>query len=423
MCFPAIGYGVYVGAYGVYGGVGWRLEVASWSGIPSAGLRCGVERRSCTRTDSALSLKLALHAARPNPFAYPPSVHFDLPVGGHVRLEITEGAGRHVRALVDGALPPGAHLSEWDGRGDGAACGRVSTSHDSKRRMAPCAASSCGWISARLRREHPPRPLRAAGTWRPRPAGLPGYRATRCVDFGRTRVEPRREPRSKSFQLPVRLVAPRARSSGISTQGRARCGPYGHPWRSFQSASAAECLERPVAPARKRHTPKTEPQCRALCLRRGEAASHKGLGGRAEWVYAQRTGTAMVADAPPLGGRHASGQGVSRRLRGDRLARAVPLPRSAEAQSAGGPVIAAAAGQVDLAGVCAAMVGRTVYRLADVQYNQVPSAILGNATAGLTSAVARPPGAGRDGDSIGPPISDYRHPPGRDICVMKGEGP
>ena len=67
----------------------------------------------------SLPLKLALHPAQPNPFTYRTSVHFDLPVGGRVRLEITDVAGRHVRTLVDGALSPGAHVSEWDGRGDG----------------------------------------------------------------------------------------------------------------------------------------------------------------------------------------------------------------------------------------------------------------------------------------------------------------
>ena len=61
---------------------------------------------------------LALHPSQPNPFTYRTSVHFDLPVGGRVRLEITDIAGRHVRTLVDGVFAPGAHVSEWDGRGD-----------------------------------------------------------------------------------------------------------------------------------------------------------------------------------------------------------------------------------------------------------------------------------------------------------------
>ena len=68
---------------------------------------------------SSLLLKLALHPAQPNPFTCRTSVHFDLSVGGRVRLEITDVAGRHVRTLVDGTLAPGAHVSEWDGRGDG----------------------------------------------------------------------------------------------------------------------------------------------------------------------------------------------------------------------------------------------------------------------------------------------------------------
>jgi hypothetical protein len=66
----------------------------------------------------SLPLKLALHPAQPNPFTFRTSVHFDLPVGGRVRLEITDVTGRHVRTLVDGVFAPGAQVSEWDGRGD-----------------------------------------------------------------------------------------------------------------------------------------------------------------------------------------------------------------------------------------------------------------------------------------------------------------
>jgi hypothetical protein len=66
-----------------------------------------------------LPLRLALHPARPNPFIHRTAIHFDLPVGGRIRLEISDVAGRRVRTLVDGALAPGFHVSEWDGRGDG----------------------------------------------------------------------------------------------------------------------------------------------------------------------------------------------------------------------------------------------------------------------------------------------------------------
>lgn len=66
-----------------------------------------------------LPLQLALHSARPNPFASRTAIHFDLPVGGRVRLVIFDVAGRRVRTLVDGVLAPGFHVSEWDGRGDG----------------------------------------------------------------------------------------------------------------------------------------------------------------------------------------------------------------------------------------------------------------------------------------------------------------
>jgi len=67
----------------------------------------------------SLPLQLALYPARPNPFTSRTALHFDLPVGGRVRLEIFDVAGRRVRTLVDGTLGPGFHVSEWDGRGDG----------------------------------------------------------------------------------------------------------------------------------------------------------------------------------------------------------------------------------------------------------------------------------------------------------------
>ncbi len=52
----------------------------------------------------------------PNPFNPLTTLRFDLPVGGRVRLEVHDVAGRLVRTLVDADLPQGSHEAVWDGR-------------------------------------------------------------------------------------------------------------------------------------------------------------------------------------------------------------------------------------------------------------------------------------------------------------------
>lgn len=63
--------------------------------------------------------RFALQQNRPNPFSGMTTVHFDLPVGTRVRLEVFDAQGRHVRTLADGDYPPGVHAAEWDHRSDG----------------------------------------------------------------------------------------------------------------------------------------------------------------------------------------------------------------------------------------------------------------------------------------------------------------
>jgi hypothetical protein len=52
----------------------------------------------------------------PNPFNPRTAIRFDLPNAGPVRLSVYDAAGRHIRTLVDGDLPAGAHEATWDGR-------------------------------------------------------------------------------------------------------------------------------------------------------------------------------------------------------------------------------------------------------------------------------------------------------------------
>lgn len=54
--------------------------------------------------------------AFPNPFNPMTTIRFDIPVGGRVRLEVYDVAGRVIRTLLDAALPAGSHEAVWDGK-------------------------------------------------------------------------------------------------------------------------------------------------------------------------------------------------------------------------------------------------------------------------------------------------------------------
>ncbi len=62
--------------------------------------------------------RLALHAARPNPFNPSTTIGFTLPATGPVQLTIHDPSGRTVRTLVDAMLGASEHTVEWDGRDD-----------------------------------------------------------------------------------------------------------------------------------------------------------------------------------------------------------------------------------------------------------------------------------------------------------------
>jgi len=59
---------------------------------------------------------LSLRQNYPNPFNPSTTIAFDLPAAGEVTLTVHDLRGRHVRALVGGALPAGRHEVRWDGR-------------------------------------------------------------------------------------------------------------------------------------------------------------------------------------------------------------------------------------------------------------------------------------------------------------------
>src|SRR5262245_24400249 len=59
--------------------------------------------------------------AAPNPFVSRTTIRFTLTRGEHVRLYVTDPAGRVVRTIEEAPRGAGAHVVEWDGRLDGGA--------------------------------------------------------------------------------------------------------------------------------------------------------------------------------------------------------------------------------------------------------------------------------------------------------------
>jgi hypothetical protein len=69
--------------------------------------------------DIAAPSRFELGAPRPNPAGAATSVQYAVPAGaGNVTIAIFDVAGRHVRTLVQGALPVGRYEANWDARDD-----------------------------------------------------------------------------------------------------------------------------------------------------------------------------------------------------------------------------------------------------------------------------------------------------------------
>jgi hypothetical protein len=60
----------------------------------------------------------ALQANYPNPFNPSTTIHYQLPVGSEVRLEIYDVLGQKVRTLASGLQPAGFHRAAWNSRDD-----------------------------------------------------------------------------------------------------------------------------------------------------------------------------------------------------------------------------------------------------------------------------------------------------------------
>jgi hypothetical protein len=66
--------------------------------------------------DHALPTCLAVHQNAPNPFNPLTNIAYDVPAGvEELVIRVHDVAGRHVRTLVSGPVPPGRHTVAWSG--------------------------------------------------------------------------------------------------------------------------------------------------------------------------------------------------------------------------------------------------------------------------------------------------------------------
>ena len=61
-------------------------------------------------------LEYALSANYPNPFNPSTKIHYQLPTAEHIRIEVYNSLGQHVRSLQNGRKPAGHHEQSWDGK-------------------------------------------------------------------------------------------------------------------------------------------------------------------------------------------------------------------------------------------------------------------------------------------------------------------
>lgn len=67
-------------------------------------------------TGAATPATFALHPASPNPFRTGTAIAYELAGDAHVRLDLFDVTGRHVRTLREGFFDEGLHTATWDGR-------------------------------------------------------------------------------------------------------------------------------------------------------------------------------------------------------------------------------------------------------------------------------------------------------------------
>jgi hypothetical protein len=78
------------------------------------GLALGPAQTGTSAAGPVAAGAAVLHPAAPNPFNPRTTIRYDLPVGGHVRLDLYDLRGRLLRRLATGERPAGAHAVLFD---------------------------------------------------------------------------------------------------------------------------------------------------------------------------------------------------------------------------------------------------------------------------------------------------------------------
>jgi len=91
-------------------------------------VNCGLEAQSdttCTGTlgvpgdePTPLPMAFGLRRIAPNPFHGRATIAFDVPRHAPLAIRVYDVSGRLVRTLKNGAVDPGRHAIDWDGRDD-----------------------------------------------------------------------------------------------------------------------------------------------------------------------------------------------------------------------------------------------------------------------------------------------------------------
>ncbi len=99
-------------------------DVFTWMNVPAGSDALWNPEDIVVAADEAAASaprRTVLHGSSPNPFNPRTTIRFDLAHDTHVRLEVFDVTGRHVRTLADEARTAARHVIVWDGRDDGGA--------------------------------------------------------------------------------------------------------------------------------------------------------------------------------------------------------------------------------------------------------------------------------------------------------------
>lgn len=108
-----------IGAYGVYDGFSANetVELTATPHVTNININMTVGDVGVDLPDGIPGV-FALHQNYPNPFNPVTNIRFDIPELSFARMDIYNILGQRVRTLFHGAIEPGYHVAQWDGKND-----------------------------------------------------------------------------------------------------------------------------------------------------------------------------------------------------------------------------------------------------------------------------------------------------------------